>query len=466
MNQFDTVNSIRFQFITILKNVCKNKAYIIVFWISMICIAGLSMQVQAQTRKAVPYMLPLLHRRREQNHGLQPVNNGIAPSGGPDQFLQNNQNISLLGHWMGNVSSLNNETIENLSVSGNYAFATITGTSNQYPYGTTRDLYVIDVSDSAAPAEVGHYNIGGSTMDNIDGVVADGDYVYMTTYYSGFRVLDVSNPGNPHEVGSTYDGSSVYSSLLSVSGNYAYVVCGDGGNFPDLHVIDVSDPTNPHEVSSIAYGSTSNPTEIRGVYVTKGYAYVTTTEYIGGSNNNIVRVLHIIDVSNPGSPHEVGSYKTSGDRSIQGQDFIYEKVYVSGGFAYVTADNGLHIFNVSDPTNPQEVGTFNNYGVYGVYVSGKYAYMNVDVPYNQSASESALQILDVSDPANPLLVGSYYYDKYNPSWEISSTGKLIYTIEPSHGLLILKNELSDGLSGTIDNVTLDKDNLPTSALSG
>jgi hypothetical protein len=60
----------------------------------------------------------------------------------------------------------------------------------------------------------------------------------------------------------------------------------------------------------------------------------------------------------------VGTYDTSG--SAWG-------VYVSGKYAYVADyDSGLQIIDISTPSSPSLVGTYNtsNYA-YGVYVSGK-----------------------------------------------------------------------------------------------
>ncbi|MFQ6042775.1 MAG: FlgD immunoglobulin-like domain containing protein, partial [Candidatus Poribacteria bacterium] len=128
------------------------------------------------------------------------------------------------------------------------------------------------------------------------------------------RVIDVSNPQNPVEVGfydTLGDANDVY-----VSESYAYVADGDSG----LRVIDVSSPENPVEV-----GFYDTPGSAFCVYVSGSYAYVADYD----------RGLRVIDVSAPQNPFEVGFYDTSGEAN---------GVYVSGGLIYV-ADGfgGLYI---------------------------------------------------------------------------------------------------------------------------
>ena len=55
-------------------------------------------------------------------------------------------------------------------------------------------------------------------------------------------------------------------------------------------------------------------------------------------------------------------------------------VYVSGDFAYVAAGNGgLHIIDISSPTSPQEIGYHKaSYNAIDIYISDSYAYVAAD----------------------------------------------------------------------------------------
>jgi hypothetical protein len=91
-------------------------------------------------------------------------------------------------------------------------------------YGNS-GLRIIDVSTPTAPVEVGFLNFGGHAR----GVYVSGRYAYVASGGSGLRIIDVSNPTNPVEVG-FFDkgGVGVY-----VSDSYAYVASG----VSDLYII-------------------------------------------------------------------------------------------------------------------------------------------------------------------------------------------------------------------------------------
>jgi hypothetical protein len=189
--------------------------------------------------------------------------------------------------------------------------------------------------------EVGCYDTPAGIAD----VHVSGSYAYATS--SGLRVLDVSTPSNPQEVGYCEAG---YALDVYVSGSYAYVADDDCG----LRIIDVSTPSNPQEI-----GCYDTPNRAQGVYVAGFYAYVATRD----------SGLRVIDVSTPSNPQEVGHCDAPG----------YAKdVYVSDLYAYVaTGGSGLRVIDVSTPSNPQEVGYLDMEGLYAmaVCVSGSYAYV-------------------------------------------------------------------------------------------
>jgi hypothetical protein len=169
----------------------------------------------------------------------------------------------------------------------------------------------------------------------------------VADYDGGLRVVDVSDPANPTELG-FYDAPG-HAYGVYVSGSTAYVAHYDGG----LRVVDVSDPANPTEV-----GYYDTPGNAEGVYVSG------STAYLAGA----YRGLRVVDVSDPANPAEVGYYDTPGNA---------EGVYVSGSTAYVADyDGGLRVVDVSDPANPTGVGYYGTPGwATGVYVSGSYAYV-------------------------------------------------------------------------------------------
>jgi len=176
-------------------------------------------------------------------------------------------------------------------------------------------LRVIDVSNPTNPMEVGYYEIPNPFFEFYDvySIYVSGNYAYVfggdfLGVHGYLSMIDISNPEKPREVRrfKELEGKKAY-----ISGNYAYVV-GWG-----LTVIDVSNPVNP-TVGRVYIG------EGVDIYVLGKYAYVVTMSFLGPS------YLQVIDISNPTNLRNVGYYE------IPGKPY---SVYVSGGYIYVAAEN-------------------------------------------------------------------------------------------------------------------------------
>jgi uncharacterized repeat protein (TIGR01451 family) len=90
-----------------------------------------------------------------------------------------------------------------------------------------------------------------------------GNYAYVAARSGGLRIVDVTTPTTPTQVG-FYDTPGLAQGV-AVLGNYVYVVDGYEG----LCVIDVSTPTNPTKV-----GFYDLPGEAKGVAVAGGYVFI------------------------------------------------------------------------------------------------------------------------------------------------------------------------------------------------
>jgi len=125
------------------------------------------------------------------------------------------------------------------------------------------------------------------------------------------------------------------------------------------------------------------------VFVSGGYAYVTADV-----NNS----LTIINISDKDNPIQIGWITNT---SLNG---AYD-VSVSGNYAFVvaSANDSLTIINVSDKTSPTQIGYITNQSSmdlpYSVYVLGDYAYMT-------AWNNDALTIINVSDKTSPTQTGS------------------------------------------------------------
>ena len=131
--------------------------------------------------------------------------------------------------------------------------------------------------------------LGSIETDSAFGVSVVGGLAYVADGSSGLRVIDVSNPAAPVEVGSIDTPDFAYG--VSVVGGLAYVA--DGSS---VRVIDVSNPAVPVELGSIE-------TEFAyGVSVVGGLAYVVDS-FFG---------LRVVAVSHPALPVDLGAIDGNG----------------------------------------------------------------------------------------------------------------------------------------------------------
>jgi hypothetical protein len=110
-----------------------------------------------------------------------------------------------------------------------------------FAYVTEYGIRVFDLSDPLEPKEVGLLNSIGTGLSN--DITVRGQYVYLAANYSGFVIIDVSDPTQPFVAGRSNVGTIPFV-RLSLSGNYAYLADGSGG----LHVFNIEDVTHPDRV--------------------------------------------------------------------------------------------------------------------------------------------------------------------------------------------------------------------------
>ncbi len=130
----------------------------------------------------------------------------------------------LLGRWPYG-------TARAVAVSGSLAFV-----------GSGTTLLVLDVSAPSSPQLLGSVTL----PELVDGIAAAGSHAYVANGTSGLRVIDVSNPAAPVEVGVS-DVTEEGAMDVAVAGSHAYVAYGSLG----LRVIDVSEPSLPVVVGAI-----------------------------------------------------------------------------------------------------------------------------------------------------------------------------------------------------------------------
>ena len=94
-----------------------------------------------------------------------------------------------------------------------------------------------------------------------------GSHAYVADHSSGLRVIDVSTPSAPVEVG--FLDTPAFASGVTVVGGYAFVA----DSYSGLRVVDVSTPSAPVEV-----GFLDTPDRALGVAVAGRHVYVAEEE--------------------------------------------------------------------------------------------------------------------------------------------------------------------------------------------
>ena len=265
-------------------------------------------------------------------------------------------------------------------------------------------LHIIDVADVTWPILLISYQIVG--YGNALSVALSGNYAYLG-YGSGLRVLDISNPAKPEEIG-------VYSDLMgvqdiAVAGSYAYLALATGGYGDGLAILDISNPATP---ALVTLPQLQLPAS--GLAISGSYAYLAQ----GG--------LRIFDISNPFLPVEVGFCDCAGgDWTIS--------VVLQDQYAYISNySNGMLVVDVSDPAQPAQAGLYDPepyqlFEVRDVFVVGDRAFIGFSYP-------AGMEIVDISSPANPARVGDYLVP--GASWDVAVAHQNVY-IADEVGLHVL-----------------------------
>jgi hypothetical protein len=152
------------------------------------------------------------------------------------------------------------------------------------PQMQSHDMAAVSGLDSKNVELVGQ--LGGPA----EAVARQGDHAYLVTG-PWLVILDISDPDNPARVGA-YEMSISYARDVAVAGTHVYIAADDGG----LRILDISDPAEPFEV-----GDSPEVNQAMAVTVVGGYAYVCDS----------TDKVRIIDVSDPASPTLAGTYDPS-----------------------------------------------------------------------------------------------------------------------------------------------------------
>ncbi len=256
------------------------------------------------------------------------------------------------------------------------------------------------VNDPSAP-----YVINEILLERPDEIIFKQNKVYLSDYYNGLQIFDVTNPnsiifqGEHKTKGVTYD--------LSVKDSFIFVANDRSG----LRIIDYSNLNDISEVSffdfdPIGYAS------VTSVVVKEYLAYLTSW---GGTTGGI----KIINISNPVNPFELGFNASSYGSSL----------CVENNIAYISDRLfGMNIFDISDSTNPQKIWQMTDDYIRGtdIFIEDTLAFL--------AAGWDGFYIFNVSIPESPVFITNI--PSLNSALGVYAKGSLLFLADGDAGLRI------------------------------
>jgi hypothetical protein len=201
------------------------------------------------------------------------------------------------------------------------------------------------------------------------------------------------------------------------NGKNLYLGSGSGGDV--MYAIDISDPTKPLVTDSLV----ANTRRVNDVMTTPDGRYLVHTREGAADRRNGIVIAQIYDPAHPKVIAEFTEGVTAGVHSA----FIHQQEKY-GTHVYLT-NNGtqaMHIIDISDPYRPKEVGRWRSPSLRGggslhdIDVQDGMAYL--------SNWNDGLIIVDVGNgvkggsPSNPVFVSQYKYDLNDLYRQVEATG--------------------------------------------
>lgn len=217
------------------------------------------------------------------------------------------------------------------------------------------------------------------------------------------------------------------------SGSWSYVAP-DGSEYAllgaktGMAVYSIDDADNIEELGFIP----GPETNWREITVLAQHAYVTTD--VQGTGHS----MQVIDLSD--LPNSI-SLVTSYDETFQMGHIIQRDIYSEAPYVYVhgaDSDDGTHIIDVSDPTNPVEVGVYApGYYIHDGHVKG-------DFLYAAAFYEDRIDVVDISDKTNPTFVAAIPDPGNNThsSW-ITEDDKYLFVADEQDGVAATIFDIED-----------------------
>ena len=258
-------------------------------------------------------------------------------------------------------------------------------------------LHILNVSDLKNPFEIANYRVGNGGTHKF---IIDDQKAYLPDWSDVLEIVSISDPNGPKLLGSYMGNGQSYD--IALHDSIAFIAYEEQG----LLILNISDPCKPSKISMLSCG------EITHVIYHKGYVFAT----------EIDTGLHLIEVKDPKNPLLVKTFpKYNGIGCI-----VNNIAYTS------STKNAGAILNISNIEEPTELGKLPNINyICQIKVINKIAFI--------AAYEQGILIANVTDNTYPYFIGQYSSE--NPSTAVEVAENVVYGTFKNLGLRIFQINL-------------------------
>jgi hypothetical protein len=229
---------------------------------------------------------------------------------------------------------------------------------------------------------------GQEIKDGIMNVTYDNNILYVINVWAGIQVIDISDRGNPKEIGKYLNDHRAHN--FYVDGNFGYL----SDELEGVHIVDISNPSLLTRLGKIT-------TKGNAFWVVAKNPYVYVAEEESG--------VSIYDVSNPASPVALGNFDTPG--------WAWELIIRDDILYVADKTGGLQILDVSDKNNPVRLGQYSGpKNARAISYDENHIYM--------ADGAECVCVIDVTNPKFPTLVNKMSVDGYIP--DVFKSGKNLF----------------------------------------
>lgn len=225
------------------------------------------------------------------------------------------------------------------------------------------------VLDLSSPGNLALQGLSQPLPGVVRSIAVQGEIAYVADGKMDVRVMDISDPANPHEIGMV--GTFQWAMGLAIDGNRLYVA----DNAKGLWIAGLEDPARPRLLGSYTLKQAATGVAAQG-----------NTAYVVHMNGGLVA----INISNPAQPELLGELETPQ---------MSAAIALSGNYAFIAAgQGGMWVVDISQPAAMHKVAGLPGTWTDGLILAGNILYLTDNV--------MGLLAVDVSDPLQPRQVGT------------------------------------------------------------